>query len=52
MDQTATNDRKKELRALVNKMIAFPEQDWTREGRRVAELRALIVGERTLEPHA
>jgi hypothetical protein len=35
-------DRLKELRTLENKMMAFPEQEWTRERARAAQLKALI----------
>ncbi len=42
MNKELLADRCKELHALENKMMAFPEQDWTRERARVIELKALI----------
>jgi hypothetical protein len=45
MTEDLLADQLKELHALENKIMAFPEQDWTRERRRVAELRALIAEE-------
>jgi hypothetical protein len=45
MNQEVLADGRKELHALENKIMAFPEQDWTRERKRVAELRAMIADE-------
>lgn len=39
------DDRKKELRVLLNKIMAFPSQDWTRERQRVVVLREMIAAE-------
>lgn len=36
-------DHVKELHALRNKIIAFPEEDWHRERERVAELERMIA---------
>lgn len=45
MDATEFADHVKELHALQNKMLAFPEEDWRRERQRVSELERLIADE-------
>jgi hypothetical protein len=45
MDKELLADRLKELRALENKIMAFPEEGWIRERARVAELKALVAHE-------
>ncbi|HEY1125451.1 MAG TPA: hypothetical protein VGE65_07440 [Sphingobium sp.] len=45
MDAIDFADHVKELHALQNKIIAFPEEDWHRERDRVAELQKLIADE-------
>jgi len=43
MFTTEFADHVKELHALRNKMLAFPEEDWHRERERVAELERMIA---------
>ena len=50
MDTIDFADHVKELHALQNKMLAFPEEDWRRERERVAQLEKLIADE--AEKHA
>jgi hypothetical protein len=45
MEATQLADHVKELHALRNKMLAFPEEDWHRERERVAALEAVIAEE-------
>ena len=45
MDTTEFIDHVKELHALQNKMLAFPEEDWRRERDRVTELEKMIAEE-------
>ena len=45
-------DHVKELHALQNKMLAFPEEDWRRERDRVAELEKMIAQEARKHAHA
>ena len=45
METAELADHVKELHALQNKMMAFPEEDWRRERERVAELEHLIAEE-------
>jgi hypothetical protein len=45
MDTTDFADHVKELHALRNKILAFPEEDWRRERNRVAELEQMIAEE-------
>lgn len=45
-------DHVKELHALRNKMLAFPEEDWRRERQRVSELERLIADEARKQVHA
>jgi dihydrodipicolinate synthase/N-acetylneuraminate lyase len=45
-------DHVKELHALQNKMLAFPEEDWRRERERVAELEKMIAQEARKPAHA
>ena len=42
---TEIADHVKELHALRNKMLAFPEEDWHRERERVAALERMIPQE-------
>lgn len=46
MDPITIEDRKKELRALLNKVQAFPSQDWTRERARIVVLQEMIAAQR------
>lgn len=43
MDAAEFIDHIKELHALRNKMLAFPEEDWDRERLRIAELEKMIA---------
>jgi hypothetical protein len=43
MDAAEFTDHIKELHALRNKMLAFPEERWDRERLRIAELEKLIA---------
>lgn len=52
MEATEFADHVKELHALQNKILAFPEEDWRRERERVAELEALIANEGRKRAHA
>jgi hypothetical protein len=52
MEATELIDHVKELHALQNKMLAFPEEDWRRERDRVAELEAMIAEESRRLTHA
>lgn len=45
MDGVTIEDRKKELRVLLNKIQAFPSQDWDRERQRVVVLQEMIAAE-------
>ena len=42
MQGTTLEDRKKELRRLLDQMSAHPERDWTKERERVAVLREMV----------
>ena len=48
MHETTMEDRRKELRVLLDKIAAHPEQDLTEERRRVAVLQAM-VGQQTAD---
>ncbi|MBO9582260.1 MAG: hypothetical protein J7498_15340 [Sphingobium sp.] len=52
MDTVEFADHVKELNALRNKMLAFPEEDWRRERQRVAQLEILIADETRKRAHA
>jgi len=52
MEATEFADHVKELHALQNKILAFPEEDWRRERQRVAELETLIANESRKRAHA
>lgn len=52
MEATEFADHVKELHALQNKILAFPEEDWRRERQRVAELETLIADEARKRTHA
>ena len=45
MEATEFADHVKELHALRNKMLAFPEEYWHRERERVTELEQMIAQE-------
>lgn len=45
MEISPYEDHILELHALRNKILAFPEQDWTRERARVKELEQIIADE-------
>ena len=45
MDGVTIEDRKKELRVLLNKIQAFPSQGWDRERQRVVVLQEMIAAE-------
>ncbi len=42
MQETTMEDRKKELRSLLDQMAAHPERDWSEEKKRVAVLREML----------
>jgi len=42
MQETTMEDRKKELRSLLEQMEAHPERDWSEEKERVAVLREML----------
>jgi len=42
MQETTMEDRKKELRSLLEQMEAHPERDWSEEQERVAVLRQML----------
>lgn len=52
MNPDSLEDHRKELRLLQARMFAFPEEDWTRERARVAELKALIAEQEREEEDA
>lgn len=45
MQETTMDDRKNELRHLLDQMDAHPERDWAEERQRVAVLRAMLSGQ-------
>ena len=46
MQETTMEDRRKELRVLLDKIANHPEQDLTKERQRVAVLRQMVGTER------
>ncbi|MGD9811761.1 MAG: hypothetical protein AB7U35_10580 [Sphingobium sp.] len=46
MTPVTIDDRRNELRALLNRIRAFPSQDWTRERQRVVVLNHMVTGRR------
>jgi len=45
MDPVTIDDRKKELRTLLEQMQATPSRDWTRERERVVVLQQMIAAD-------
>lgn len=45
MQPTTMEDRRKELRSLLDQMQAHPERDWTEEKRRVNVLREMLTAQ-------
>ncbi len=47
MQQTTLEDRKKELRTLLEQIEQHPEKDWSEQKKRVAVLREMVAHEET-----
>jgi len=45
MTETTIEDRKRELRSLLDQIEAHPERAWTRERERVAVLQRMLLAE-------
>jgi len=45
MRETTPEDRRKELRSLIDRIEAHPERDWTDERRRIAILQSKLAAE-------
>ena len=45
MHQTTTEDRRKELRSLLDQIEAHPERDWTEARQRIAVLQSKLAAE-------
>ena len=45
MHQTTTEDRRKELRSLLDQVEAHPERDWTEARQRIAVLQSKLAAE-------
>jgi hypothetical protein len=52
MTGVTTEDRKKELRLLLQQMEAQPSRDWTAERERVAVLQKMIAASERIDQHA
>lgn len=50
MEHATIEDHQREKRALIERMLAEPWRDWTREGERVVILHEVIVAELTRRP--
>ncbi|MBO9576325.1 MAG: hypothetical protein J7494_11345 [Sphingobium sp.] len=52
MSPVTIEDRKKELRALLDKMRAEPSRDWTWERERIVVLQGMIAADQAHREHA
>ena len=52
MNPVTIEDRKKELRVLLDKIQAAPSMDWTHERERIVILQGMIAAEQKHREHA
>ena len=52
MDPVTIEDRKKELRVLLDKIQAAPSMDWRHERERIVVLQGMIAAEQRHSEHA
>ena len=49
MQETTNEDRRKELRSLLDRIQQYPERDWSEELKRVTVLRHMLANEKDSE---